>query len=246
MIIARYKGLPVKAIANFVRRNDIGLLVPRGTIKGPKELAGKKLIFTAGSLEAPFLDQFLAAGGLKREQVELINVEASAKLPSYAANRGDGVFSSVPFVQPSVEATRPSDAVLFSDHGLQFPSFGLVSSEDKIKARGPALRRFASIVAGSWEYILKGGEDEGVQAIIAQRPQARLDAKMLRAQVEALKAFFPTAATQGQPMGMMAEGDWAGGVKTMASVKLIKDAKASDFYTNELLDRELIKKIGTR
>jgi NitT/TauT family transport system substrate-binding protein len=246
MIIARDKGLPVKAIANFVRRNDIGLLVPRGTIKGPKELAGKKLIFTAGSLEAPFLDQFLAAGGLKREQVELINVEASAKLPSYAANRGDGVFSSVPFVQPSVEATRPSDAVLFSDHGLQFPSFGLVSSEDKIKARGPALRRFASIVAGSWEYILKGGEDEAVKALIAQRPQAKLDAKMLRAQVEALKGFFPTAATQGQPMGMMAEADWSAGIKTMASVKLIKDAKASEFYTNDLLDAALIKKTGTK
>ena len=43
MMIARDKGLPVKAIANFVRRNDIGLLVPRGTLKGPKELAGKKL-----------------------------------------------------------------------------------------------------------------------------------------------------------------------------------------------------------
>jgi NitT/TauT family transport system substrate-binding protein len=246
MMIARDKGLTVRAIANFVRKNDIGLLVPRGTIKSPKELAGKKLIFTAGSLEAPFLDNFLASGGLKREQVELINVEASAKLPSYAANRGDGVFSSVPFVLPSVESNRPSDALLFSDYGLQFPSFGLIASEDKIKARGPALRRFASIVAGSWEYVLNGGEDEGVQAIIAQRPQARLDAKMLRAQVEALKAFFPTAATKGQPMGMMAEADWAGGVKTMASVKLIKDAKASDFYTNDLLDQELIRKIGTR
>jgi NitT/TauT family transport system substrate-binding protein len=246
MIIARDKGLPVKAIANFVRRNDIGLLVPRGTIKGPKELAGKKLIFTAGSLEAPFLDQFLAAGGLKREQVELINVEASAKLPSYAANRGDGVFSSVPFVQPSVEATRPSDAVLFSDHGLQFPSFGLVSSEDKIKARGPALRRFASIVAGSWEYILKGAEDEAVKAMIAQRPQAKLDPKMLRAQIEALKGFFPTAATKGQPMGMMAEADWSAGIKTMVSVKLIKDAKASEFYTNDLLDPALIRKTGTK
>jgi NitT/TauT family transport system substrate-binding protein len=246
MMIARDKGLSVKAIANFVRRNDIGLLVPRGTIKSPKELRGKKIIFTAGSLEAPFLDNFLAAGGLKREQVELINVEAAAKVPSYAAARGDGVFSTVPFVIPSVEASRPSDALLFSDYGLQFPSFGLVASEDKIKARGAALRRFASIVSGGWEYILKGGEDEAVQAIIAQRPQAKLDPKILRAQIEALKAYFPTAATKGQPMGVMAEADWSAGVKTMASVKLIKDAKASDFYTNDLLDRALIAKIGKR
>jgi len=244
MMIARDKGLPVKAIANFVRRNDIGLLVPRGTLKGPKELAGKKLIFTAGSLEAPFLDLFLAAGGLKREQVELINVEAAAKVPTYAAARGDGVFSTVPFVQPSVETSRASDANLFSDYGLQFPSFGLVSSEEKIKARGPALRRFASVVAGSWEYILKGNEDEAVKAIVAQRPQAKLDPKILRAQLEALKGYFVTPATKGQPMGVMAEADWTAGIKTMASVKLIKEGKAADFYTNDLLDPALIRKTG--
>lgn len=247
MMIARDKGLPVRAIASFARKNDIGLLVPKGgTMKGPRDLAGKKIIFTAGSLEAPFLDTFLAAGGLKREQVELISVEAAAKVPSYAASRGDGVFSTVPFVVPAVEASRPSEAILFSDYGLQFPSFGLLSSEDKIKSRGPALRRFASITSGAWQYVVTGGEDEAVQAIIAQRPQAKLNPKVLRAQIEALKAFFGTPASQGMPMGKMAEADWAAGVKTMASVKLIKEAKASDFYTNDLLDEALIRKIAAR
>lgn len=243
MMIARDKGLPVKAIANFARKNDIGLLVPRGSgIRTPKDLAGKKIIFTAGSLEAPFLDTFLAKGGLKREQVDLVSVEAAAKVPTYAAKRADGVFSTVPFVLPAVEASRPSESVLFSDYGLQFPSFGLLSSEEKIKARGPALRRFASIVSGAWEYITNGHEDEAVQAIIAQRPQAKLDPKVLRGQIEALKGFFGSKASESLPIGMMAEADWAEGVKTMASVSLIKSAPASNFYTNELLDRALIRK----
>jgi NitT/TauT family transport system substrate-binding protein len=247
MMIARDKGLPVKAIANFARKNDIGLLVPRGSgIRSPKDLAGKKIIFTAGSLEAPFLDTFLAKGGLKREQVELVSVEAAAKVPTYAAKRADGVFSTVPFVLPAVEASRPSEAVLFSDYGLQFPSFGLLSSDEKIKARGPALRRFASIVSGAWQYIVNGHEDEAVQAIIAQRPQAKLDPKVLRGQIDALKGFFGSAAAQGLPLGLMADADWTEGINTMASVKLIKSAPASEFYTNELLDRELIRKIGGR
>lgn len=247
MMIARDKGLGVKAIANFLRKNDIGLLVPRGsTMKAPKDLAGKKIIFTAGSLEAPFLDTFLAAGKLKREQVELLNVEAAAKVPTYAAQRADGVFSTVPFVLPAVEGSRPSEAILFSDYGLQFPSFGLLSSEEKIKERGAVLRRFASVVAGSWEYILAGGEDEAVKAIIAQRPQAKLDPKVLRAQIESLKAFFQTANSKGLPMGVMSEADWAAGIKTMAAVNLIKDAPASGFYTNDMLDRALIAKIAKR
>lgn len=243
MMIARDKGLAVKAIANFVRKNDIGLLVPQGSgIRSPKDLAGKKIIFTAGSLEAPFLDKFLAAGGLKRDQVELLNVEAAAKVGTYLANRADGVFSTVPFVLPVAAATRPSDAVLFSDYGLQFPSFGLVASEDKIREKRAALTRFASIVAGAWMYIYAGNQDEGVQAIIAQRPQAKLDPKVLRAQIDSLKDFFTTPATAGQPLGVMAEADWNTAVQTLTEGGLIRGGKGADFFTNDLLDRALIAK----
>ncbi len=178
--------------------------------------------------------------------MELLNVEAAAKVPTYAADRADGVFSTVPFVLPAVEANRPSDAILFSDYGLQFPSFGLLSSEDKIKERGPAIRRFASVVAGAWEYILAGNEDEAVKAIIAQRPQAKLDPKVLRAQIDSLRSFFTTPASKGLPMGVMADADWVAGIKTMASVKLIKDAPAEGFYTNDMLDRALIAKLAKR
>jgi NitT/TauT family transport system substrate-binding protein len=101
-------------------------------------------------------------------------------------------------------------------------------------------------VCGAWEYIANGHEDEGVQAIIAQRPNAKLDPKVLRGQIDALKGYFGTAASKGMPAGMMADADWVEGVKTMASVKLIKDAKASEFYTNELLDPALIRKTSGR
>src|ERR1700694_2382735 len=46
MIIARDKGLPARAIAVFARKSDVGLLVPKGSIKSIKVLAGKKLVFT--------------------------------------------------------------------------------------------------------------------------------------------------------------------------------------------------------
>ena len=229
--------------SRFFRHSCVYVNAKSG-IKTPKDLAGKKMIFTAGSLEAPFLDTFLAAGGLKREQVELISVDAAAKVPSYIASRGDGVFSTVPFVIPAVAANRASDAILFADYGLQFPSFGLFANEGKLKTREVAIRKFASIVAGAWEYVLAGREDEAVQAIIAQRPQAKLDPKVLRAQIDALRDYFPSEATKGQVAGMMAEADWATGVKVMTDGKLIKGGKASDFYTNAFLDLALIKKVS--
>jgi NitT/TauT family transport system substrate-binding protein len=247
MMIARDKGLPVRAIANFARKSDVGLLVPQGSgIISPKQLAGKKLVFTAGSLEAPFLDAFLAAGGLKRDQLELLNVEAAAKTSTYVAGRADGVFSTVPFVLPLVAAGRPADAILFADYGLEFPSFGLFATEDRIRQRGAALGKFASVVSGAWRYVYEGHEDEGVQAIIAARPQARLDPKILRGQIDSVKPFFVTKASDGKPIGWMMEEDWSAAVKTLASAQLIKSGGASDFFTNALLDQRTIAEVGKR
>ncbi len=51
MMIAKDKGLGVKAIGEFTRKSDIGVIVPVDSpIKTPADLRGKKVIYTAGSL----------------------------------------------------------------------------------------------------------------------------------------------------------------------------------------------------
>nr|ART38545.1 G354 [uncultured bacterium] len=246
MAIARSKGLPVKAIAGFVQKNDIGLLVPKDAgIKGPADLKGKKIAFTAGSLEAPFIDRFLAAGNLKRDDVELLNVDAAGKAGMYMTGRTDAAFSSVPFFLAVVESKRPSSAVRFADHGLQFPSFGLFATEKTIAAKGDALKRFASVVAGCWAYIFNGHEDEGVQAIIAARPQAKLDPKVLRQQIDTLKEYSKTDAVQSLPFGTMALTDWQQAVKVLTDGGLLGQAvEPKDLFTNDMIDPKIIADVA--
>lgn len=208
MAIARAKGLPVKAVAGFIRQNDIGLMVGKDSgINSPKDLRGKKLTFTAGSLETPFLDRFIAAGGLTRGEVELTNVDAANKGSLYMSGSVDGAFSSAPFMQPIFDRQRPTKTIRFADYGLEFPSFGLFTTEATIAAKPNQIRRFASVVAGAWQYILDGHEAEGVQAIIDARPQAKLNADVLREQIEILRGLVSTPATAGKPIGIMADAD---------------------------------------
>ena len=232
MMIARDKGLPVKAVAVFLRKNDIGVLVPaEAGIAGVAQLKGKKIGYTAGSLEAPFIDAFLASGRLKRDEVELVNLDAASKASNYAVGRTDAVFSTIPFVLPTTNRSRPSRAILFADAGLSMPSFGLVASEAKLAERGEVIGRFASVVARTWEYIFAGHEDEAVDAIVAQRPQARLDKAVLRAQLDALKTFFDIPA--GGRIGAPQPQDWEVAVKTLSSVQLIGNSRAaSDYYVS--------------
>ncbi|OUM00497.1 ABC transporter substrate-binding protein [Variovorax sp. JS1663] len=237
MMIARDKGLPVKGVAVFARLSDVGMLVPAGAgIQGPKDLKGKKVAYTAGSLEAPFVDAFLAAGGLKKSDIELINVDAAGKAATYAAGRTDAAFSTIPFFLPVVSQTRPSEAVRFADYNLNMPSFGLFASEAKLAARREAISKFASVVAASWQYVYNGHEDEAVDAIVAQRPQAKLDRKVLRGQIDALRGFFALPAPAGQPLGAPVASDWSVAVKTLTDAGLLKSIKdGNDFFVPGLV-----------
>jgi NitT/TauT family transport system substrate-binding protein len=236
MMIAKDKGLGVKAIGEFTRKSDIGVIVPVDSpIKTPADLRGKKVIYTAGSLEAPFIDTFLAAGGLKRTDVDLVNVDAASKASTYAIGRADGVFSAVADTQVSVSVQRPSRSVLFADYGLHMPSFGLFTSDDKLKSKRAAIGKFASVTARTWEYIYAGHEDEAIEAMLTQRPQARLDRKILRGQIDSLKNFFAIGQSKTR-FGVPIADNWVQAVKTISTVGLIKagdDPKS--FYDADLI-----------
>jgi NitT/TauT family transport system substrate-binding protein len=246
MAIARSKGLRVKAVAGFIRQNDIGLMIGKDTgVNSPKDLKGKKLTFTAGSLETPFLDRFIAAGGLTRNDLELTNVDAANKGTLYMSGRVDGAFSSAPFMQPIFDRQRPTVTIKFSDYGLEFPSFGLFATEATIAAKRDQIRKFASVTAGAWQYILNGHEAEGVQAIMEARPQAKLDAQVLLDQIKILRGLVSTPATAGKSMGIMADADWAKALDTLQQGKLMDRVEApSDYYTNDFIDEKLLKEIA--
>jgi NitT/TauT family transport system substrate-binding protein len=246
MAIARSKGLPIRAIAGFIRQNDIGLMV--GTdlgIEGPRDLKGKKLAFTAGSLETPFLDRFLAKGGLTRSDVELTNVDAANKGGLYLSGRVDGAFSSAPFMQPVLEQQRPTKTIRFSDYGFDLPSFGLFATVNTIAAKADALRKFASIASACWTYIFDGHEDEAVQAIVEARPQAKLNPVVLRRQIETLRGLVMTPSTKGKAIGLMSDVDWEKSVSTLKQVELINQVDPPGFfYTNDLIDDKLVAEVA--
>jgi NitT/TauT family transport system substrate-binding protein len=246
MAIARSKGLQVKAVADFIRQNDIGLMIGADTgVNSPKDLKGKRLTFTAGSLETPFLDRFIGAGGLTRGDLELTNVDAANKGTLYMSSRVDGAFSSAPFMQPIFDRQRPTKTIMFSNYGLEFPSFGLFATEATIAAKRDQIRKFVSVTAGAWQYILNGHEAEGVQAIMEARPQAKLDPEVLLDQVKILRGLVSTPATAGKSMGIMADADWAKAIDTLQQGKLMDRVEAPGaYYTNDFIDEKLLKEIA--
>jgi NitT/TauT family transport system substrate-binding protein len=239
MIIGRGKGLPLQAIACFIRATDTGLLVPRGSgIATAKDLEGRKILYTAASLEGPFMVPFLRAGGADPRKVDLVNVDFSAKIPSYIAGQGDAVVSTVPFVLPLVAESRPSEAIMFSKYGLVLPGMGYIATEQTIRTKAKALRVFVQATSRAWQEILHDNKiDDAVAAELKHRPQAKLKPEEVRGQIEAYRDYFYTESTKTKPIGWQSLEDWSAAIRSMQQANLLAaGARPRDFYTNEFYE----------
>jgi NitT/TauT family transport system substrate-binding protein len=233
---AREQGGKIKSIMNFQRKTDLCVLVDKDApVKGVSDLKGKKVVVFAASPWAPFIDTFLKSGGLKRDDLPVEVVDPAALWGTYTTKRADGMMSTVGSALPIADAARPSKCILASDGGVAFPSYGLVAREDTIANRGPVLKKVVEIQQRAWEHLKKNPED-GVKAMIAERPDAKLDPKVLLGQIQLTIDYFDTPASKAKPIGWQAKEDWEAALKSLEAAGVVKPGwKVDDYYTNALV-----------
>jgi hypothetical protein len=147
MAVARSNGVPLTSIACFVRAGDNGVMVPKGAgYKTMKDLEGKRVAYAAASTTGPFMDAFLKASGTSRDKMTLVNVDAASLVNIYTSGNVDAVSSTVAFFLPIVEATRPSEGILWADVGLRLPGYGLIVQQKAVGDRAAMLQKFVPVV----------------------------------------------------------------------------------------------------
>ena len=135
---ARAKGATIRSIATFQHRTDLCILINKDTpMSKVADLRGKTVVVFAASPWAPFIDTYLKAGGLSRDDLKVDVVDPAALCGTYIAKRADGLMSTVGSALPIADASRPSKCLLASDAGIAFPSYGLVAREDTMRTRAP-------------------------------------------------------------------------------------------------------------
>ncbi|SDS48352.1 ABC transporter substrate-binding protein [Bradyrhizobium canariense] len=241
MAVARGKGMNLISIGGLIQKTSIGVFVPKDSgIKTAKDLEGKEVIYTATSFEGPFIDPFLKAGGTNRDKINLMSVDAAAKIPSYAAGKGDAMIVSIPFGMAYVQKTRPSNYILFGDYGLDLPSYGLVVTQDTLEKRGTGLKGLADAYFEAWQQIIDGGEssaEEAASILMKARPDAKLDREQLLISIREHIKYFHTPNTASKPLGYQSAEDWKRVIELMENAALIPaGSKPDDYFTNKLID----------
>ena len=240
MAVAMENGLDLVSIAGFARTGDLAVMTDAAQgVKTAKDLRGKRVVCFTTSPWAPFIDPFLQANGMSRSDVTMVMVAPSAMISTYASGNSDAFMSQAPFGMPMVKKTRPATAVLLADSGISFPSYGLATTPAVLKQKEDALRRLVKVQIKAWNYIYDGHIEEGVQAILARRPNANLDPDVLRGQLQAYRAFFASPTVKDAPIGLQYDSDWQAAIQSMERAGMIKSGrKPSDYYTNALLPND--------
>ena len=238
MAVARSKGADVVAVAGIVRKNDLGMLVDRKFgAADPRELARRKatIFFETTSFQSLF-PPFFKNLGIDASQVNLVPMSAASAIGTYLAGQGDALITTVPYVLPVVDAKRPSDTLMFADYRLPLPAHGLIVSRTTLVRRGDVVRRFLAVTGRAWDQVWNGNGQEAIDALVAERPNAKLDAALELKRIAAYKPFATTQAAMGKPVLWMPPEDWEAAIAVMREASIIPaDSKAADFYTNSLL-----------
>jgi NitT/TauT family transport system substrate-binding protein len=238
MAMALEKNLAMKSFAGFMRKGDLAVMVARDSnINKLQDLKGKKIACFTASPWAPFIDSFLARGGLDRSSVQIVMVAPPAMAALYTNKDADGFMSVEPYAVPVVEKGRPAKTIRLADYGISFPSYGLIATPKTFETRKDMLRKMAKVQVETWEYIFnKGNVDEAVQAMLKHRADMKLDPVVLKAQLESTRSFLDTPNTQGKRIGWQSPADWVAAIASMKEAGAISGKfKPEDYFTNEFL-----------
>jgi NitT/TauT family transport system substrate-binding protein len=238
VIVARDKGVPVKAIAGILRKNDYGVLVGENTdIRVPKDLEGKLLYFSPSSVETLYMDLFFKKNGVDKSKINLTSIDLSTKVSTYMSGKGDAMFVPIP-IYTIRAAPRLSRGILFADYGIPMPGFGLISSDDIIAQKPKALGGFVAAMQKAWGAVQNDPAMRvaAIDALLANRPQAKLDRTIVTQQLDSVLPFLVTPGTEGKPLLWQSPAEWEGAIAINEEAGAIRPgAKAADFYTNQFV-----------
>ncbi len=238
MASALERGAKVVAIAQMFHKSAMSVIVDRdsGIVAGAG-LKGKNIVALAGGPWVQVLDPYFKRVGLKRDDVNMIFVDGGALATTYTSRKADAMMTTGPWFMPYVDPVRPSRKFDASDAGIVFPGVGWVVNRDSIESKKAALTKFVAAQMRAIRYIYDGHEDEAVAAMVAARPNGKLNTVALRGQIVAYRDYWKTPATADKPEGWQSAEEWADQIKVMEEAGVLKPGrKPADFFTNELVD----------
>ncbi len=233
------KDAPLRMIANFVQTSPQSIIffADKG-YKSVKDLAGRKVSFTAGDATHQNWPALLKANGMDRSQVQEVLLAPAAKQSAVMTGVVDAMAGYYTTQAGAIEAetNRKVAYLRYADFGVNAITLGLFINTKYAEDRSLNCRM---VRATTRAWLAAGKDPDGaVDALHELFPKVNKGVKALtRAQWQETYRLLHTRRTEGKAPGWMAREDWEDLLRSLTEQGGMERARpVGDYYTNDFFD----------
>ncbi|WP_433529918.1 ABC transporter substrate-binding protein [Micromonospora sp. CA-263727] len=224
------------AVAAIQQRTMAAIATVEGTgINTPKDLEGKKLADTPGSVVRNLFPTYARMAGIDYTKVTWVNGEAQTLMGTLAAGSVDGIGQFV-VGQPTIEAVTKKKAVLLPYSNVMQDLYGnvLITSKQYASEKPESVKKFTEALLKGLEYAL-AHPDEAAE-ILAKNAEA-VNPAAAAAELQ-LMAGYVRSSNSGTAVGTLDSG------RVAKSIAILRGAGAlkSDLTPDQIIDFNLAPK----
>ena len=171
------KGDKIVVIANIEASTTNNAVVARKAagINAPGDLKGKRVGFTAGTTSDFFLDSFLAAHGLTRQDIQPVSLKPDEMQDAMAAKHVDAV-STWNYPLTLIAQKLGNEAIIFYDRQIYTETFNIATQQDFVRTKPETVKRFLRALLKAEEFVAKNPDE--AQTIMATA--TKVDKRLIR------------------------------------------------------------------
>jgi NitT/TauT family transport system substrate-binding protein len=235
LIIARAKGLPIKAIAVVYKTNPVcAYSFKKNNILRPEDLIGKKIGIEKGINVEYLYAAMMARMGIDRSKVVEVAIGYDAKeLLSGEVDVSTGYIINEPNLV--VESGIEVNTILMSDYGADMYADVIFTTEDMIKLRPTIVLNFLRATLDGWQYAIEH-EEEAVDITLKYSKDSKIHESNM------LHASIPLIHTGDSALGWMEANQWERAQKILLDQKILdKPIQINDAYSMDFLRKIYVR-----
>ena len=205
------KGMPIKVVAGLMGKHPSGLAYFEDKpVNEPKDLEGKIVALAPGEAFAVIYPAFAEKWGIDTSKVNTVNLDPSVKNQAFLEGDIDVlplyINNELPLLRTMVD--KEINVLMPAEYGFNTIANGIITHQDTIDSNPDLVRRFVAAVVKGYQYTLEHPE-EALEAIKLRSTElAGQPEDVLLEQVRLTMSLIHSQATEGKPIGWMAEEDW--------------------------------------
>jgi NitT/TauT family transport system substrate-binding protein len=230
------KGVPVRMIANFVQTSPLSIIYfADKPIKGPKDLEGKKVSFTAGDSIHQAFQALLKVNNVDKSKVQEVYFDPRGKMAAVLAGQVDAMGGYYTTQAGQIEDQTKKKAAYFRyvDFGVNALSQGLFV-HTKFLGERDLNCRMVRASSRAWAEAARNPE-EAAKILVEMFPKAGRVELNLQQWKDTVDLMY-TTNTKGKAAGWMAKEDWDNLLNLQKTYGGIQVKAPGDYYTNEFFD----------